>query len=413
MNTIPITFNSTVSAYTVVGGTIRAGFTGLSAVLLNRGGRYPRRTLFQELEKVGFDYIISVEGPQERYDLEDLSSRFPFVRFVLLKEELTAGEQINLAAGELSSPLFFVLWNDLRIIHSGGAVRMAERLISSQDDIGGINGKNEIGKNEEPRNGYKRLCTVPLIQNSRFEPQPTLMAPVIIKNVVNTIPFIPVKEGSPSLYPYDGIGIYDRKRFISLGGFDGTLKSPYWQLMDFGFRAHLWGEEICSTQFIKLSYDEDPPEEDSTVDESYRRFYLKSIAPIFRGDYADLPFRRFPSYLMSSGGDPFGAWEEFMESRRWIKINRFRFRGDAQSITELWEDYGLAPEENPPEPEPRPVDLNGKTRGTDAQVKGEVLPEIGEEPFTVYTAPHLDNGAAAGTSFQDMAGMQEAGHKVP
>jgi hypothetical protein len=365
--------------------------------------------LFQELEKAGFDYIISLEGPQERYDLEDMSNRFPFIRFVILKEEITAGEQINLAAGELSGPLFFVLWNDLHIIHSGGAARMAERLLSSQDDIAGINGKYEIGKSEEPRNGYKRLCTVPLIQNSRFEPQSTLMAPVLIKNTVTTIPFVPAKEGSPSLYPYDGVGIYDRKRFINLGGFDSTLRSLHWQFMDFGFRAHLWGEEICSTNFIKLSYDENPPEEDNTADESYRRFYLKNLAPVFRGDYADLPFRRFPSYLMSSGGDPFSAWEEFLETRRWVKINRFRFRGDAQSITELWDDYGPVSGENPAEL--RPAELDGKPHETEAQ---GALPDLGgAPPFTVYTGRQIDRSAPMETPFQDMTNIQETGRKAP
>ncbi|GHT96752.1 hypothetical protein FACS1894141_7220 [Spirochaetia bacterium] len=80
MNTIPSIFNNTMPSYTAVGGTERGASTGLSAILLNRGGRYPRRTLFQELEKTGFDYIISMEGPQERYDVEDLSGRFPIVR---------------------------------------------------------------------------------------------------------------------------------------------------------------------------------------------------------------------------------------------------------------------------------------------------------------------------------------------
>ncbi|MDR2103819.1 MAG: hypothetical protein LBP42_06940, partial [Treponema sp.] len=102
MNTIPITFNDTLPSYTAVGGALRRASTGLSAILLNRGGRYPRRTLFQELEKTGFDYIISLEGPQERYDVEELSGRFPFVRFILLKENLSPGEQINLAVSELT-----------------------------------------------------------------------------------------------------------------------------------------------------------------------------------------------------------------------------------------------------------------------------------------------------------------------
>jgi hypothetical protein len=105
-------------SYTAVGGVDRGASTGLSAVLLNRSGRYPRRTLFQELEKIGFDYIISMEGHYERYDIEELSGRFPRIRFILLKDEISVGERINLAASELSSPLFFVLWNDLKILHS-------------------------------------------------------------------------------------------------------------------------------------------------------------------------------------------------------------------------------------------------------------------------------------------------------
>ena len=328
MNTIPSTFNDTLPSYTAVGGNERRASTGLSAVLLNRGSRYPRRTLFQELEKAGFDYVISMEGSQKRYDLEDLSGSFPFVRFILMKDVISLGEEINLAAVELSSPLFFVLWNDLRILLGGGAGRMAERLLLSSD---------ELSRREENMSVYRRLCTVPVIQNGHFEVLPTLTAPAFIRNSVNTVHFPADREGLPSLYPFNGIGIYDRERFIRTGGYDSAIKSPHWQLMDFGFRAHLWGEEIVSTQSIKLSYEGTIPAEDSTADESYLRFYLKNIAPIFRGDYTHLPLRRFPVYLRKSGGDLFSAWEGFSQSRRWIKSNRFRFRSDARTLTDHWE----------------------------------------------------------------------------
>jgi hypothetical protein len=336
MNTIPSIFNTLFSAvfndampsYTAVGGTERGGSTGLSAILLNRGGRYPRRTLFQELEKIGFDYIISMEGPQERYDLEELSGRFPFVRFILLKEEISPGEQINLGVSELSSPLFFVLWNDLRILHSGGALKMAERLFRSPEELvkGGQGGMN------------KRLCTVPVIQNAQFETLPTLAAPVYHRGIIKTFLIPPEREGMPSLYPFDGVGVYDRDRFVELGGFDGALKNTHWQLMDFGFRAHLWGEEIRSTQLIRLSYNGEVPPENSTAEASYRRFYLKNLAPVFRGDAAHLPLRRFPGYLFRSGGDPFAAWSEFSKGRGWVYANRSRFRCDAQTITGNWDN---------------------------------------------------------------------------
>jgi hypothetical protein len=140
------------------------------------------------------------------------------------------------------------------------------------------------------------------------------------------------------------VGIYDRQRFIRLGGFDTSIRNPYWQLMDFGFRACLWGEEISVTQHVKLSSEGEIPATDSTIDESYRRFYLKNIAPVFRGDHAHLPWRRFPGYLAKSGWDIFGAWEEFTEARRWVATNRSRWKYDARIVNELWEDVG-APKE--------------------------------------------------------------------
>jgi hypothetical protein len=332
MNTIPTIFNDTLPSYTAVGGRRRGASTGLSAILLNRGGRYPRRTLFQELEKTGFDYIISLEGPQKRYDLEELTDRFPFVRFILLKEAISPGEQINLAVSELSSPLFFVLWNDLRILYGGGAAKMADRLLLPPEELA-------KGDRASP---YKRLCTVPVIQNSRFEALPTLIAPAFYRKTIKVFPFVPLREGMPSLYPFNGVGVYDRDRFVCLGGFDGTLKSPFWQLMDFGFRAHLWGEEIACTQLVRLSYDGEAPVEDSTAEGSHRRFYLKNLAPVFRGDSAHIPLRRFPAYLLRTGGDPFAAWGDFTAGRRWVRTNRYRFHSDARTITELWENIGEA-----------------------------------------------------------------------
>jgi len=322
-NTIPLTSNvgwkGSLPSYTAVGGTERAASTGLSLVLLNRGGRYPRRTLFQELERVGFDSIISVEGPQERYDLEDLTRRFPSVRFILLKDAITTGEGINLAAAELTSPYFFVLWNDHRIFNGINAAKMVEFL------------------------GGKRVCTAPVVQNSRFEPLHTLIAPVFYKErpesreTVKILPEVPVRENQPTLFPHDWLGLYDRERFLRLGGFDKDIIHPHWQLMDFGFRSYLWGEEIRSTQIVRLVYDGATLPTDSTTGRSYRLFYLKNLAPEWRGDHAHLPLRCFPRYLAGIGWDIPGAWTEFSRERHWVLKNRNRFRGDARGVTDLWE----------------------------------------------------------------------------
>jgi hypothetical protein len=337
MNTIPTTFNDSPPPYTAVGGRDRGASTGLSAVILNRGGgRYSRLGLFEELEKAGFDYVISMEGARKRYDLETLSGTFPFARFILLKDPVSFGEEINLAASELSSPLFFVLWNDLRILRGGGAGRMTERLL-----LGAEEGEEELSP--------KRLCTVPAIQDNRFEAVPTLTSPVMLRGAVKTMPAPPLAEGLPSLYPFLGAGIYDRKRFIRLGGFDRTIQNFHWQLMDFGFRSHLWGEKIVSTGHIKLAFEGSVPEEDATAEAGYRRFFLKNLAPVFRSDYAHIPLRRFPGFFTSSGESLLSMWEEFSQARRWVKTNRYRFRYDARMLAELWDSPAVF--SSPPAPE--------------------------------------------------------------
>jgi len=327
MNTIPTTFNEMIPSYTVIGGKERLDSTGLSAVLLNRGRCYTRRNLFHDLEKTGFDIVVSIEPSPPSYDIEELAARFPFVRFVLLRQPISLGEQINLAVSELDSPLFFVLWNDLKIITGGGAHRMAERLTYSH---------NSAGEDRE-KSSFKRLCTVPIIQTSRFETLPTLMVPALQRKKIRTLFLSPTSEGISSLYPFDGVGIYDRARFIRLGGFDGSFKSAYWQLMDFGFRSYLWGEEISSTQTLKLSYESSVPAEDNTDSADYNRFYLKNLAPLFKGDCAQLPLRRFFRFLLQTDGGISTAWDDFSESRRWVNANRFRWHCDHRAIVKRWD----------------------------------------------------------------------------
>jgi len=328
MNTIPSIFNEKITQYTAVGGKERIASTGISAVILNRQGSFPRRSFFQELEKTGFDNVISIETSAPHYDIEELSSRFPFVRFILPENDINLGEQINLAASEIESPLFFVLRSDMKIIAGGTARRMAERLSVSHE---------EEDENGEKRPGFKRLCTVPVLVSSNYEVFPSIVSPMTQRRRMKTVFLEPHVEGDLSLYPFDGIGIYDRRRFIHTGGFDATLKNIHWQLMDFGFRAFLWGEEIALNLQLKLSCDAEIPVENYTVEESYRRFYLKNLAPVFRSDHAHLPLYRFPSFLSKTGENIHSAWEEFSESRKWVTKNKFRWRCGARDVTKRWD----------------------------------------------------------------------------
>jgi hypothetical protein len=327
MNTIPTTFNEKITPYTAVGCKERGASTGISAVILNRPP-LTRRSFFQEIEKTGFDNVISIESAVPHYDIEEMAGRFPFARFILPENEINLGEQINLAASEIDSPLFFVMYSDMKLIAGGNARRMAERLSVTSEE------------NSDKMIGFKRLCTVPVIMNSNYEVLPTLALPVTRKRKIKTVFSEAEKEGELSLYPYDGIGIYDRQRFIQIGGYDITLKNPHWQLMDFGMRTYLWGEEIGLNLHYKISFDGESAPEDLTVEESYRRFYLKNLAPVFKRDYAHLPLYRFPAFLGKSGEDLFAAWEEFSHTREWVRKNKYRWRRDARSVTSLWDKPG-------------------------------------------------------------------------
>jgi len=327
MNTIPTIFNENIIPYTAVGGKEHIGSSGITAIVLNRSPLV-RRAFFQEIEKTGFDTVISIESSAPHYDIEELAGRFPFVRFIIPEREINLGEQINLAASETQSPLFFVLRSDMKIIIGGTARRIAERLSIITEE------------NKEKTVCYKRLCTVPVLMNSNYEIFPSIVTPATVKKKIQPMFIEPANESDYTLYPFDGIGIYDKQRFIEIGGFDVSIKKLHWQLMDFGFRAHLWGEEIALSLNLKLSYEGELPIENSSIEESYRRFYLKNLAPILKNKNqekeAHLPFYRFFSFMKNSGEDIFSAWKEFKESKRWVNYNKDRWICDAREVANKW-----------------------------------------------------------------------------
>jgi hypothetical protein len=246
-----------------------------------------------------------------------MAGRFPFVKFILPEKELNIGEQINLAAAEVDSPLFLVLRSDMKIIAGGTARRLAEREIERTDE-------------------EKRICTVPLIVNSNYEPLPTIASPFTKKRKMRTHLLEPQHEGDFCLYPFGGIGIYDLERFIRIGGYDTTINKVYWQLMDFGFRSFLWGEKIKVNLQLKICFDGIMPAEETTVEENYRRFNLKNLAPVYKKDHAHLPYFRFPFFFGNSGLDIFSALKEFKEGRKWVKKNKYRWKFDARGVINNW-----------------------------------------------------------------------------
>jgi hypothetical protein len=304
----------------VVGGTKgKGGGQGLpvSIVLLNRGSRLYRGEVFRELDRLGFESIVSIDEGADSRDIESLAGRYPRVRFLLLSGKASIGERVNLGIRESPGPFVFVLWDDMRLSTQALSSRFFERLASQN-----------------------HLCVAPFVTTKGGEMLPTASAPALFGSSLKVLNLPPSRDGSRTLFPFDFCGIYSRERFVLTGGFDGGLDKPYWQKLDFGFRAWLWGEEIRLAQALKLNYIESSPEEDTTPDDCYKWFWLKNLAPQFRGDSAAMPPHRFWPYLRARRGGLLSAIGEFRSAREWVQINRYRFRSDAASLVDLWEDEG-------------------------------------------------------------------------
>jgi hypothetical protein len=281
-------------------------------LLLARGGRFFREDLLQELSGLTGVEILSVEGPSPAYDLEELARRHPGVRFLLLHAPLSPGERINLGMEEAGGEQVLVLWSDMR---DDGA-SLASGLRALRGDL---------------------LCQVPRLKNPRGEVLPSILIPAMIKGRLKILPWKPAQEGTRSLLPFDYCGLYSRQRYLRLGGYDPWMSNPYWQKMDFGFRAGLWGETIAWHARWQFAYSAEPEGEDSTPDSSYKLFFLKNMAVRFTGDSGLLPFSRFPRYVLRSGSGLLDSLREFREVRAWVHQNRFRFQADVPSLLARWE----------------------------------------------------------------------------
>lgn len=318
MSTTPTTSENPQPSYTVVGGIKHGADPGnslpLSILLLNRGGRPFRPDLFEELSRLGAREVISLEGPRRAYDVESLSRKYPGLRFVLFHEELTPGEQINIGIREAVGDQVFVLWNDMKLQSSTISSRLIQKIIERHE-----------------------LCTVPLLLDEENQEIPTLMVPAFQGKKLRVVPFDSGRGGASTLFPFDYCGLYNRNRFLSLGGFDPEISSPYWQRMDFGFRGYLWGESIVLNKSLKIWYLTPPPAETAAADESYSRFYLKNLAVKFRRDSAYLPGVVYLRYLFRSRGGMMKALREFRRVRDWVYQYRYRFSQDSKGVIELWE----------------------------------------------------------------------------
>lgn len=308
-----------------MGGTrsdpLRKERGSLSLLVLDRGSRFDRQQLLGELAEADIGDILWVEGPRVSYEIEPLFRRYPQVRFLLLQQQVSAGEWVNLGIDEARSRHVLVFWSDLRL----GAQTL--RALSAP---AGAEGPGEAA-------GPAAVCHVPLLRGPGGEVLPTIQVPALVRGRLKVLPFAPVRPGMSSLLPHDYCGLYERRRFQATGGYDPVLANPYWQRLDFGVRCGLWGERILWHERLELRYLEPPEADDTSADASYKPFYLKNLAVRFDGEGGVLRPSRWPIYAVRSGSGLVQSLREFRDAQEWVKRHRYRFKTDVEGLVNRWE----------------------------------------------------------------------------
>lgn len=317
MNTIPLIFNEKHIDRTIIGGSEKNPFVShpISVIVLTREISHYKNQMYESLMKNGFESIVSIEHHVENYAIEELSKKYPCVKFIIPHEKISTGEKINIAMSEIESPYVLVLWDDIKTRSNIITDMLLSRLTESET-----------------------LCLGPTLQNDQMQILLVKMKPHLQKTNFSVLPTQVFYESSPTLYNYDFIGIYNRQKFIQMGGFDYSIKAPYWQNLDFCLRSWLWGEQILLSPIFRLSYEDTGPLEDSTIDPSYQRFYLKNLLPLFSEDKAYIPVSSFFAYSRRSSYSFFESLAQFRNAREWVEKNKYRFRTDAKMLITTWDN---------------------------------------------------------------------------
>ena len=314
MNIIPSTFDEHQINRTVIGGRIenKNASLNISVILLNNSGGHLKDALFENLMECNFRSIVSVELDSNNFSVEDLAKKYPSVKFIVPLEKTTDGEMINLAMAEVEADYVLVLRNSLDIHPGFIHQNLAERIL--KDDV---------------------FCVIPRLTDSNKNSIIEQFIPTVEKKHFAVKESFVVNDGLNTLFSADNIALYNRKKFIQLGGFDYAIKSKYWQNLDLGLRSWLWGEETKLTTLLQFSYIQEPIF-DKTINLDYLRFFLKNGVHKMKNNAAYISNLSFPKFFMNSSCGFLEAKRQFKATRKWIKQNKYKIKMDLETLIKNW-----------------------------------------------------------------------------
>ena len=215
----------------------------------------------EELEKTvgwftaNYNHGIHVITQSDRISQTGIDDRFPDVTFIVFDRSPSLAERINSLANTCGTTFFMVTRTDVNLVEFNFS-----ELYSMM-------------KNDHP------AVLTPLIFNKSKELIPTVRAPHMDKNSIEPMSFMPSTGTDDNLYPFLGLGLYDRALFQRMRGYDEEISGAYWQTLDFGTRCWLYGNQIKSVNSMAvIFYSKQFLIEDRSETDSCDRFYTKALA---------------------------------------------------------------------------------------------------------------------------------------
>ncbi len=202
-----------------------------------------------------FNHGLHVITYSERLSQNSIQSNFPGVTFIVFDQAPTLAQRINALANECMTTYFYLTRTDIQ------TAAFDWNTISSK-----FAGEDHIA------------VLAPLVFNKDQELTPSVRAPQFEGKKLDVLSFIPSRKDDADLYPFLGLGVYDRALFQRLRGYDEDIKGAYYQTLDFGTRCWLYGYSIYSVNYMAIIF---PKKQYLIEDRSdcpgVERFYTKAL----------------------------------------------------------------------------------------------------------------------------------------
>lgn len=203
-----------------------------------------------------FNYCLHVITQADRLTVEEMQSRYSDVTFIVFPNPPSLAERINALADVCMTTYFFAIRSDTNLMAFDWKPL-----------------EEKMKEDEHP------AVVCPWVFNKSNEKIPTLRAPHLSGKEVDPLSFMPSVQCSSTLYPFLGMGLYDRALFQRLRGYDEEISGAYWQTLDFGCRCWLCGYPIYTTNDTAVQfYSKQFLIEDRTEQQGFQRFYSKCLS---------------------------------------------------------------------------------------------------------------------------------------